>query len=283
MVPGVSGGTVALLTGIYDRLIGNIGIGSRSLGRLVRADLRGTISQLGRVEWGFLVPLGVGLLAAVFLLAGVIEETLIEHPEPMAGLFLGLVAASVLITGRDVEWTAGRLAAAGLVGLALFVALGWQGAPVADPEAPALFGAGAVAICAMVLPGISGSFLLLMMGMYASLIEIIDDRLLIDAAVFGAGAVFGLACFSTLLARLLADRPHEVLAVMVGLLLGSTRVLWPWPHGVGVVSHHTDEAISGSGLGWPDAVGGLVSPIVLAVTAMAMVLVISRLAGDSDR
>ena len=283
MVPGVSGGTVALLTGIYDRLIGNIGIGSHSLGRLVRADLRGTISQLGRVEWGFLVPLGVGLLAAVFLLAGVIEETLIEHPEPMAGLFLGLVAASVLITGRDVEWTAGRLAAAGLVGLALFVALGWQGAPVADPEAPALFGAGAVAICAMVLPGISGSFLLLMMGMYASLIEIIDDRLLIDAAVFGAGAVFGLACFSTLLARLLADRPHEVLAVMVGLLLGSTRVLWPWPHGVGVVSHHTDEAISGSGLGWPDAVGGLVSPIVLAVTAMAMVLVISRLAGASDR
>ena len=283
MVPGVSGGTVALLTGIYDRLIGNIGIGSRSLGRLVRADLRGTISQLGRVEWGFLVPLGVGLLAAVFLLAGVIEETLIEHPEPMAGLFLGLVAASVLITGRDVEWTAGRLAAAGLVGLALFVALGWQGAPVADPEAPALFGAGAVAICAMVLPGISGSFLLLMMGMYASLIDIIDDRLLADAAIFGAGAVFGLACFSTLLARLLADRPHEVLAVMVGLLLGSTRVLWPWPHGVGVVSHHTDEAISGSGLGWPDAVGGLVSPIVLAVTAMAMVLVISRLAGDSDR
>ena len=283
MVPGVSGGTVALLTGIYDRLIGNIGIGSRSLGRLVRADLRGTISQLGRVEWGFLVPLGVGLLAAVFLLAGVIEETLIEHPEPMAGLFLGLVAASVLITGRDVEWAPGRLAAAGLVGLALFVALGWQGAPVADPEAPALFGAGAVAICAMILPGISGSFLLLMMGMYATLIDIIDDRLLADAAIFGAGAVFGLACFSTLLARLLADRPHEVLAVMVGLLLGSTRVLWPWPHGVGVVSHHTDEAVSGTGLGWPDATGGLVAPIVLAVTAMALVLIIDRLARESSR
>jgi len=283
VVPGVSGGTVALLTGIYDRLIGNIGIGSRSLGRLVRADLRGTIHQLGRVEWGFLIPLGIGLLAAVLLLAGVIEETLIEHPEPMAGLFLGLVAASVLITGRDVEWTAGRLAAAGLVGLALFVALGWQGAPVADPKAPALFGAGAVAICAMVLPGISGSFLLLMMGMYASLIDIIDDRLLADAAIFGAGAVFGLACFSTLLARLLADRPHEVLAVMVGLLLGSTRVLWPWPHGVGVVSHHTDEAVSGTGLGWPDAAGGLVAPIVLAVTAMALVLIIDRLARDSSR
>ena len=283
VVPGVSGGTVALLTGIYDRLIGNVGIGARSLGRLVRADLRGAIRQLGRVEWSFLIPLGAGLLAAVVLLAGMIEEALIEHPEPMAGLFLGLVAASVLIAGRNVEWTPGRLAATGLVGLALFVALGWQGAPVADPGAPALFGAGAVAICAMVLPGVSGSFLLLMMGMYATLIDIIDDRLLVDAAVFGAGAVFGLACFSTLLARLLADRPHEVLSVMVGLLLGSTRVLWPWPHGVGVVSHHTGEAVSGTGLGWPDAASGLVSPTLLAITAMALVLVIDRLVRGSDR
>ena len=283
VVPGVSGGTVALLTGIYDRLISNIGIGSRSLGRLARADLRGAIRQLGRVEWGFLIPLGIGLVTAVVLLAGMIEETLIEHPEPMAGLFLGLVAASVLITGRDVEWTPGRLATAGLVGLALFVALGWQGAPIVDPEAPALFGAGAVAICAMVLPGVSGSFLLLMMGMYATLIDIIDDRLLTDAAIFGAGAMFGLACFSTLLTRLLADRPHEVLAVMVGLLLGSTRVLWPWPNGVGVVSQHTDKAISGTGLGWPDATSGLVSPTVLAVAAMALVLVIDRLVQSSDR
>ena len=283
VVPGVSGGTVALLTGIYDRLISNIGIGSRALGRLARADLRGAIRQLGRVEWGFLIPVGVGLLAAVVLLAGVIEEALIEHPEPMAGLFLGLVVASVLIAGRGVEWTPGRLTAAGLVGVALFVALGWQGAPVADPGGPALFGAGAVAICAMVLPGVSGSFLLLMMGMYATLIDIIDDRLLVDAAVFGAGAVFGLACFSTLLARLLADRPHEVLSVMVGLLLGSTRVLWPWPHGVGVVSHHTGEAVSGTGLGWPDAASGLVSPTLLAITAMALVLVIDRLVRGSDR
>ena len=154
---------------------------------------------------------------------------------------------------------------------------------MADPEAPVLFGAGAVAICAMVLPGVSGSFLLLMMGMYATLIDIVDDRLLTDAAVFGAGAVFGLACCSTLLTRLLADRPHEVLAVMVGLLLGSTRVLWPWPNGVGVVSQHTDKAISGTGLGWPDATSGLVSPTVLAVAAMTLVLVIDRLVQSSDR
>lgn len=278
VVPGVSGGTVALLTGIYDRLIANIGNGARVLGRLAMGDARGAVRNLAQIQWGFLVPLGVGLLGAVVLLAGIIEDALVDHPEPMAGLFLGLVAASVVVAGRDVAWTAARLATAGLVGLALFVALGWQGAPVADPSAPALFGAGAVAICAMVLPGVSGSFLLLMMGMYATIIDIIDDRLLSDALVFGTGALLGLACFSTLLSRLLAERPHEVLAAMVGLLVGSTRVLWPWPHGVGVVSHHGGQSVDGTGLGWPDTAGGLVSPSLLALVAVVVVLGLDHLA-----
>ena len=278
VVPGVSGGTVALLTGIYDHLIESIHGGSRALGRLLRFDIGGAVRQLARVDWRFLVPLFVGLLGAVVLLAGVIEDALVDHPEPMAGLFLGLVAASVVVAQRGVAWTSGRLAVAGFVGSALFIALGWQGAPVTDPSAPALFASGAVAICAMVLPGISGSFLLLMLGMYATVIEVIDERLLGDAAVFGAGAVVGLACFSTVLARLLADRPDDVLAVMVGLLLGSVRVLWPWPHGVGVVSRHADHAVGGTGLGWPDTANGLVAPVLLAVGAAAFVLGIDHLA-----
>ncbi len=277
VVPGVSGGTIALLTGIYDRLIGSVHDGARVLGRLVRGDLRGAVRQLVRVDWGFLVPLLIGLLGAVVLLAGVIEDALVDHPEPMAGLFLGLVATSVVVTRRGVAWTGGRLVTAGIVGVALFVALGWQGAPVADPSALALFAAGAVAICAMVLPGISGSFLLLMLGMYATVIDIIDERLLADAAVFGLGAILGLACFSTLLARLLAERSDDVLAVLVGLLLGSIRVLWPWPHGVGVVSRHADHVVGGTGLGWPDTTGGLVAPTVLAVVAVVVVLGVERL------
>ena len=146
VVPGVSGGTIALLTGIYDRLIGSLGDGARGLGRLVRGDLRGAVLQLRRLNWTFIIPLLVGLLGAVALLAGVVEGALIDHPEPMAGLFLGLVTASVMVAQREVAWTVWRLVVTGIVGLTLFVALGWQGPPVTDPSALALFASGAVAI-----------------------------------------------------------------------------------------------------------------------------------------
>ena len=278
VVPGVSGGTVALLTGIYDRLISSVGDGARGLGLLVRGDLRRAVRQLRQLDWTFIIPLLVGLLSAVVLLAGVIEGALIDYPEPMAGLFLGLVAASVMVAQRDVAWTVGRLVATGIVGLTLFVVLGWQGPPVSDPSALALFASGAVAICAMVLPGISGSFLLLMLDMYATVIDIVDDRMLTDALIFGAGAVLGLSCFSTVLSRLLDERADDVLAVMVGLLLGSARVLWPWPHGVGVVSRHADDAVGGASLGWPDTAGGLVLPALLAGLAVVVVLIVERLA-----
>ncbi len=283
VVPGVSGGTIALLTGVYDRLIDAAHAGARVLGRLVRGDLRGVAAGIRTFPWSFAVSLLVGMLVAVGLLAGVIEDALVDHPESMAGLFLGLVVASVLVARRDVAWTGRRLATASVVAVALFVALGWQGAPVQDPSPVALFAGGAVAVCAMVLPGISGSFLLLMLGLYAAAIEVVDDRILGDAAVLAAGALVGLACFASLLARLLAARPDDVMAAMVGLLAGSLRVLWPWPHGVGVVSRHADEAVSGTGLGWPDTAGGLVAPTLLALLAVLVVLGVERLAGSGSR
>ena len=101
-----------------------------------------------------------------------------------------------------------------------------------------------------------------------------------DAAVFGAGAIVGLACFSTLLARLLARWHDDVLAVMVGLLVGSLRVLWPWPHGVGVIGRHAEEAVAGTALGWPEAADGLVGPTLLATLSLVVVLAVDRLARD---
>ncbi|MCH2425638.1 MAG: DUF368 domain-containing protein, partial [Acidimicrobiales bacterium] len=219
-----------------------------------------------------------GLLTAVAVLAGVIEQALVDYPESMAGLFTGLVLASILIARRDVAWTRLRATTVVFVGIVLFAVLGLKGAPVIDPSPVVLFASGAVAICAMVLPGISGSFLLLMVGMYGTMIQVVDDRMVADAAVFGAGAIVGLACFSTLLARLLARRHDDVLAVMVGLLVGSLRVLWPWPHGVGVISRHAEGAVAGTALGWPEAAGGLVGPTLLATLSLVVVLAVDRLA-----
>ncbi|MDG2427449.1 MAG: DUF368 domain-containing protein [Acidimicrobiales bacterium] len=276
LVPGVSGGTVALLTGIYNRLIVNIDNAAGVIRHLIRGDLRGTVRQFTRIDWEFFIPLLIGLLTAVLLLASVIEDALVEYPEPMAGLFLGLVGASAIVVQQDVTWTTGRVAIAGVIGIALFLALGWQGPPVDEPSAAALFVSGAIAICAMVLPGISGSFLLLMLGMYTTMIDIVDGRMIAEAAIFGAGALVGLLCFSTLLARLLSGYPNEMLAGMVGLLLGSVRVLWPWPNGVGVTSRHAGESVEGTSIGWPDTAGGLVVPTLLALSMVVAVLGVER-------
>lgn len=272
VVPGVSGGTIALLLGIYDRLIGSIREGSRALGLLIRGDLRGSLARAGSVEWTFLLPLLAGVAVAVTALAGPIEAGLADHPQPMAGLFLGLVLASIVIAWRiPGSWTPGRMGLTAVVAMVLFMALGWQTGPVTNPSAPALFASGAVAICAMILPGISGAFLLLMLGMYGHVLGAVDDRLFGDLALFGLGAIAGLAMFSTLLGRLL-ERHHDlVLAALIGLMVGSLRVLWPWPNGVGVINRESSEVVSGSALGWPSATE-FQMPLLLAVSAMAIVL-----------
>ena len=162
-------------------------------------------------------------------------------------------------------------------GVVLFTALGWQAGPVADPSPLVLFVAGAVAICAMILPGLSGSFLLLMFGMYETILAVIDDRMIGDAVVFGVGAVLGLALFASLLTRLLERHHDTMLAVLIGLMIGSLRVLWPWPNGVGVIGDTADTSIPGTGLEWPPA-GDLPVPLLLAAAAFAVVLAVDRLA-----
>ncbi|MDP6493075.1 MAG: DUF368 domain-containing protein [Acidimicrobiales bacterium] len=277
IVPGVSGGTIALMFGIYERLIGAIRDGARALARFARGDIRGGIDRLRSVEWDLLLPLAGGALITVVVLAGFLESGLEDHPEAMAGLFLGLVAASIVVSWRLPDWDGPRLALMAAVGVALFAALGWQTGPVADPSPLALFGAGAVAICAMILPGLSGSFLLLMFGMYEAILTVIDDRMIGDAIIFGVGALLGLALFASLLTRLLERHRDTMLAALIGLMVGSLRVLWPWPDGVGVIGDTADTSIPGTGLEWPPA-GDLPVPLLLAVTAFAVVLTFDRLA-----
>ena len=240
IVPGVSGGTVALVLGIYDRLINNVRLGARGLKQLVTGDIDSFKETLGRIEWIWLFSLLGGILIAVAALSSVLERLLDDEPVKMSALFIGLVVGTIYVAIRMLD----RIDAVTLaimlgVGAALFLLLGLKtDTVVADDAAEVVtrsplifFLVGAIAICAMILPGISGSFLLVMMGMYTEVLGAVNDRDFVSLGAFAVGAVIGLALFSTLLHWLLDNYRNWVIAAMVGLMLGSTRVLWPWPNG----------------------------------------------------
>ncbi|MEM8707122.1 MAG: DUF368 domain-containing protein [Actinomycetota bacterium] len=277
VVPGVSGGTIALILGIYEKLIDQVRAGAKALGTLVKGDLRGFWRRVMSLDFVFLIPLGVGVLLAVGGLASVLEHQLEENPEEMAGLFFGLVAASVLI-GWDLinRRSSTHLAIVLVVAVVIFFLLGFQSGPIADPSPGVFVGAGAIAICAMILPGISGSFILLMIGMYAAVIGAVDDRAFGDVALVGIGAIVGLALFSTALGWLLDNHGDNVMAAMVGLMLGSLRVLWPWPNGVGVISEDESEVIDGTGLELP-AGDEILGPVALGVVGFVAVMALSQI------
>ena len=272
IVPGVSGGTIALVLGMYERLIASVRAGSSALGSFLRLDFSGGVEWLRKVDWLFILPLGAGIGLAIITLAHLLERLLHDHAVLMAALFLGLVAGSAvvawkLLTIRDMR----RVAVIAGVGLAVFLLLGLSestssetAAQVADPAMWAFFGSGAIAICAMILPGISGSFILVMLGMYGPLLSAVTSRDFSSLIVFTIGAVIGLAIFSQILHRALRDHYNTVMAALIGLMLGSLRVLWPWPLGV------DSTAIQAPG---SDALAAL----AVAVFAFVLVLAIEAL------
>lgn len=266
LVPGVSGGTVALVLNIYPRLVASARAGSKALAYLVRGNVGAAREWLGRVDWSLVVPLLAGILVAVFSLASLLKSALANYPVPMAALFLGLVGGSVVVAWRLLERPGLRDALIALgSGAVLFALLGLSAGPV-DREPPlwAFLGAGALAISAMILPGISGSFVLVMIGMYAPLLSAVADVDLLPVAVFAVGAVLGIAVTSRVLHWLLEHYYEPMVAIMVGLLLGSSRVLWPWPDG-----------LDSTELGAPDE--QVLLAVVLAVGGFALVVLLTRL------
>ena len=227
LVPGVSGGTIALITGIYARLIAAISsIGPSTLSLLLRGKL---MEAWKSVDGQFLLILAAGIATAIIGLAAVLDWLLTHYPLPLWATFSGLVLASALSLVRDnyrlwssQQWS---LFAIG-IGVALFVGLTQA---VQMPVTPwGIFLAGGVAICAMILPGISGSFLLLLMGMYQVVISAVVNLEFVTLALFALGCGVGILLFSRLLQRLLSVAEQSTMATLFGFLLGSLIILWPW-------------------------------------------------------
>ena len=269
-VPGVSGGTVALVTGIYDELIEaghRITAAARRLvtgpERVVRA-----CEQLRGVNWLLVLPLLVGMAAAVLTVAGPVTGLVEDHPETMRALFLGLVAGSVLVPVRlsGGAWRGAELGlfALGAVGGLLLTSLP---STSLEPSPWVVAPAAAIAVCALVLPGVSGSFLLLSVGLYQPTLQAVDQRDLGYIAWFGLWALVGLVVIVKLM-RLLLTRHHRgTMVVLAGVMIGALRSLWPWQDAAG--------ALQGPGADWPLM---LLLAVLGAAAVQLLVLVESRIA-----
>lgn len=235
IVPGVSGGTIALIVGVYDTLIDSAGHLARGVASLVADGVRGrglarAWAHFRSVRWSVVLPIGVGMLAAIVVGAALLAPLLEAYPEGTRAVFAGLIAASLIVPFRMVggRWRAREVVIGLLAAAITFFLTGLPRAADAEPTLLIVAIAAAFAVCALVLPGVSGSYLLLIVGMYAPTLAAVNDRNLTYLGVFILGAMLGLGVFVSGLQWLLKHRRRITLVVMTGLMLGSLRALWPW-------------------------------------------------------
>ena len=227
VIPGVSGGTIALLTGIFGKIVGclNALMEITTWKQLLKGDFKGFWT---RIDGRFLLALAAGVLVSVFSLARLMEYVLLRHPVQTWGFFFGMIAASAVVMLLDVKgW---RLSDVGwtLFGLALGVVICTLSPTRTPDDLWFVFVCGAVAVCTMILPGVSGSFILLILGKYDYIMNAIGTFNMPVLLVFAAGCAAGILAFSKFLHWMLARCERQTLLVLVGFVVGSLVKVWPW-------------------------------------------------------
>lgn len=226
IVPGVSGGTMALITGIYERLLA--ALGNIPAAALILVRERSLARAWQTLDAGFLLLLLGGILFSIVTLAHGIGALMEAHPMWVRAFFSGLIIGAVIHVGRQV----GPWSVAAALGLVAGTLVAWgvaQLTPASLGLTPLIaFGAGFVAISAMVLPGISGSFILLLLGLYEPILAAIREPALVTLVIFAGGCFAGLVVIARLVSTTLARFPSVTLAVLTGFMIGSLASLWPW-------------------------------------------------------
>jgi putative membrane protein len=233
IIPGISGGTIALITGVYTRIINSASDAVRGFLLVFgfsKVKLAESRTRFKAMSWSLLIPLLIGMITAIFVAAGVVEPLLEQYPTLTRALFAGLIAASLIVPIRlsGARWGLLDYALALLAALAAFALTSIPRAMDADPGFFVIVASAAMAVCALVLPGVSGSYLLLALGMYAPTVAAVNDRDFGYLGTFVLGAILGLAGFVSALQWLLEHKRKLTLVVMTGLMVGSLRALWPW-------------------------------------------------------
>ncbi|MCE2611626.1 DUF368 domain-containing protein [Flavobacteriaceae bacterium D16] len=226
VVPGVSGGTIAFISGIYEELISSLSnIGPGLFRTLAKEGIKSTWKEL---NGNFLLAVFTGIAISIISLAKLISWLLVNEPVLLWSFFFGLVLASVFFVAKGIKrWNIAVILmfAIGAV-LAYFI----TSLPPSENTGslPYLFLSGALAVCAMILPGISGAFILVLLGSYKTVLDAVHERDLIIIATVGTGAVFGLLSFAKLLKWMFGHYKNITLALLTGFILGSLNKIWPW-------------------------------------------------------
>lgn len=270
VIPGVSGGTIALLTGIFNELIG--ALNALLTPKAWKLLFKGSFREFWEYIHGtFLLWLGAGVVASVFSLAKLMEYVLSHHPVQTWAFFFGLILISAVfmlavLKGKkavDVLWLA--------IGAAMGAAICLL-SPSTTPDAPWFIAiCGAIAICTMILPGISGSFILVLLGKYDYIMGAVSNLDIPVLAVFAVGCVVGIVAFSKILHWLIAHFEKQTLLVLIGFTVGSLVKVWPWAD---KAAYQAANALTGC----PEGELHILSAVICAIVAAASVIVLEVLA-----
>lgn len=278
VVPGVSGGTIAFITGIYDELLSSINkLRPEALAVLFR---EGWFAFWHHVNGSFLLILGCGIFTSLFALSKTIGWVLVNHPIPIWSFFIGLVLVSIWHMLRQLP----SINVFSMIIFVLGVGFAWWFSGMspfqeANPDLLVFFVCGAIAVCAMILPGISGSSLLLLLGVYQPVLAAVSSLNVPVLVSLTSGCVVGLLAFSQILSWLLTNARTLVFSFLTGMMLGSINRLWPWKDiGVGKMTNilpQTYEQLTGES-------SQLLLACSAALVAIAIVLIIELVAHRSS-
>nr|WP_297783462.1 DUF368 domain-containing protein [uncultured Allomuricauda sp.] len=279
VVPGVSGGTIAFISGIYEELITSINNIDLSLIKILRKE--GIKAVWNKVNGNFLLALFLGIFISVLSLAKFLSWLLENEPILLWSFFFGLVVASIFFVGKEItKWTAATVVVLVLgAALAFFI----TELPANDnvDSLPYLFLSGALAICAMILPGISGAFILVLLGSYKTILDAVHERDIKIILTVGVGAIFGLLSFARLLKWMFNHYKNITLALLTGFILGSLNKIWPWKKVLETKTFGEKTIVVDDMNVLPGAFEGdskLMLAIVLAILGFSLIFILERLA-----
>ncbi|WP_282073847.1 DUF368 domain-containing protein [Polaribacter atrinae] len=283
VVPGVSGGTIAFISGIYEELLGSISNVNLGLFKTLKKDgLKAAWTQL---NGNFLASLFIGIFISIISLAKVIKYLLENEPVLLWSFFFGLVLASIIYIAKQItKWNILSFVVLILGAFLAYYITTLNPLVSENSSSLFIFIAGAIAICAMILPGISGSFILVLLGAYKPVLDALNNKDFKTIFVFMAGAVIGLLSFSHVLKWLFKHYKNLTLAALTGFIIGSLNKIWPWKETLtwrtnskGIEVPFKEQSVS------PFSFEGdtqLTMAIVLAVVGFIIILGMERLAVD---